>query len=344
MSNRSNSSNRPVSFMGQPVTFDESVPSTSYNVNFASVIGPIPVPSFAEQMLIGQEGKDARRRSSDFNATRMDMQADLDQMMSTLYEDDDEKEKTDDPPMLSKQLRRVSMTHNQLKMYGVVDKVTERMLVNTLGIDAGDAGPLLKHDLSSDIFDDSAVTGGTLNDPYNLKFEAAFGPDQMRCLALVAHNHMKPAMKEFVKSHKEILRKFRLTGTNTTMTMLKDAFGDDPTVQYGPAFQSGPLGGDAELCALMCLEDLGGCIFFQDPLSAHPHQADIDSLTRLCNVHNILTANNPCTAHALCFVLKCALEAGRKDKIPSFFCSLKSPGVAVYKEQQKRALEAAKKS
>lgn len=163
--------------------------------------------------------------------------------------------------------------------------------------------------------------------------------------ALVAHDHMQPAMKEFVLSHKEILRKFRLTGTNTTMTMLKEVFGGDPTVKYGPAFQSGPLGGDAELCALMCLEDLGGCFFFMDPLSAHPHQADIDCRSfRLVNVHNILTCINPCTARAMCFVLKCSLEQGRKDKIPSFFCTLKSPGVAVYKTKQIKALKAAKDS
>eukprot|EP00563_Minutocellus_polymorphus_P015530 CAMPEP_0181057914 /NCGR_PEP_ID=MMETSP1070-20121207/20516_1 /TAXON_ID=265543 /ORGANISM="Minutocellus polymorphus, Strain NH13" /LENGTH=67 /DNA_ID=CAMNT_0023137383 /DNA_START=78 /DNA_END=281 /DNA_ORIENTATION=+ len=39
------------------------------------------------------------------------------------------------------------------------------------------------------------------------------------------------------------------------------------------------------------------------------------------------------------FLLKCALEQGRKDKIPSFFYSLKSPGVAVYKAEQQKALE-----
>ena len=85
-----------------------------------------------------------------------------------------------------------------------------------------------------------------------------------------------------------------------------------------------------------------GIFFFMDPLSAHPHQADIDSLVRLANVHNILTCINPCTAHAMSFLLKCALEQGRKDKIPSFFYSLKSPGVAVYKAEQKAALEANK--
>jgi len=228
-------------------------------------------------------------------------------------------------PGLKKQMsRRLSQT--QLKQYGIEDD-TENIFASTMCMENSRMSSSLHM---------------TAKDLYNEEFKSEFEPNEMRCLALVAHNHMKPAMRDFVISHKEILRKFRLTGTNTTMAMLREVFGDDPTVQYGPSFASGPLGGDAELCALMCLQDLGGCIFFQDPLSAHPHQADIDCLNRLCNVHNILTANNPCTAHALCFTLKSALEAGRMDMIPSFFTTLKSPGVKVYKEQQKMALEAAK--
>ena len=48
-------------------------------------------------------------------------------------------------------------------------------------------------------------------------FKAKFKPHEMRQLALVAHNHMKPAMKEFIETYSEVLKKFRITGTNTTM-------------------------------------------------------------------------------------------------------------------------------
>ena len=41
----------------------------------------------------------------------------------------------------------------------------------------------------------------------------------MRQLALVAHNHMKPAMHDFIIQYGEILRKFRVTGTETTMSI-----------------------------------------------------------------------------------------------------------------------------
>lgn len=97
-------------------------------------------------------------------------------------------------------------------------------------------------------------------------FDSAFEPEEMRCLALVAHNHMKPAMRDFIKTNKNLLKKFRLTGTSTTMAVLREVYGDDPDVVYGPSCQSGPLGGDAELCAQMCLGELGGIVFFQDPM------------------------------------------------------------------------------
>lgn len=175
----------------------------------------------------------------------------------------------------------------------------------------------------------------------NKPFRAAtITPDDMRCLALVAHNHMKPAMKTFIEKHSEVLKHFRLVGTNTTMSMCRAVFGDDnPDVVYGPPFTSGPLGGDAQLAALMALEDVGGIIFFMDPLSAHPHQADIDSLIRLSNVHNVMLCPNPTTAVAMMYLLRQSLESGTREMFPSFFHTLESPAVADYKAQQKIALE-----
>ena len=169
-------------------------------------------------------------------------------------------------------------------------------------------------------------------------FQSAFRPKEMRCLALVAHNNMKPAMKAFVQTRQEVLKKFRLTGTSTTMTMLRSIFDSDKDVMYGPTFKSGPLGGDAEVCALMCQEDLGGILFFMDPLDPHPHQCDIDALIRLSNVTNVLFATNPTSCDALTFVLEHVLKEERKDLIPSFFHTLESPGVSVYKEGQSKLL------
>lgn len=181
-----------------------------------------------------------------------------------------------------------------------------------------------------------------LADSVTAPFESKFFPSDMRQLALVAHNHMKPAMKDFIETYSEILQNFRITGTQTTMRMCKTLWGEDnPKIQYGMACTSGPLGGDAQVAALMCMEDLGALIFFVDPLSAHPHQADIDSLIRLANCGNVITCLNPTSAMSMMHTIKIALENGSRGMIPSFFETLESPAVAEYKEQQNDALQAA---
>jgi hypothetical protein len=58
-------------------------------------------------------------------------------------------------------------------------------------------------------------------------YKSKFAPSQMHQLALVAHNHMKPAMATFIKTYSEILKKFRITGTQATMLMCKQLWGED---------------------------------------------------------------------------------------------------------------------
>mmetsp|Transcript_18010 Transcript_18010/g.39248 ORF Transcript_18010/g.39248 Transcript_18010/m.39248 type:complete len:293 (-) Transcript_18010:193-1071(-) len=182
---------------------------------------------------------------------------------------------------------------------------------------------------------DATAIANDVTAPFDSKFE----PREMRQLALVAHNHMKPAMKEFIQTFSEILKKFRITGTQTTMRMCKTLWGEDnPDIEYGLTCTSGPLGGDAQIAALMCVEDLGGMIFFVDPLSAHPHQADIDSLLRLANCGNVFVCTNPTSAMSMMHTLRRSLEDGCSAAIPSFFKTLESPAVAEYKHQQELAL------
>ncbi|GFH59680.1 methylglyoxal synthase-like protein [Chaetoceros tenuissimus] len=173
------------------------------------------------------------------------------------------------------------------------------------------------------------------------EFDSFFGPNDMRLMALVSHNNMKHAMREFVEANKNVLKKFRLTGTNTTMSMLREVFGDDPEVIYGPSCKSGPLGGDAQLVAMAVTGELGGCIFFIDPMDAHPHSADIECLVRQGNVHNIMMLNNPTTAHIALNAMRVALKMGRVEMIPSFFFDLESPSVEAYKQRQNNVLNKA---
>jgi len=171
-------------------------------------------------------------------------------------------------------------------------------------------------------------------------FVAAFDPNDMRCLALVSHNEMKTTMKNFVIKYKNVLKKFKLTGTNSTMKMLGQVFEGDASVVFGPACSSGPLGGDAELVAMMAQGQLGGILFFQDPMTSHPHQCDIECLVRQALVHNTVIATTPITAMTIMEVFKLALMGnGRPELLPSFFFSLQSPTVESYKKGQAKVIE-----
>lgn len=68
--------------------------------------------------------------------------------------------------------------------------------------------------------------------------------------------------------------------------------------------QSGPLGGDQQLGALVATDQLDLVLFFRDPLTAQPHEPDITALIRLCDVHHVPVATNMGTAEILVFGLE----------------------------------------
>ena len=189
----------------------------------------------------------------------------------------------------------------------------------------------VQQELKSDIID---------NYSYDEDFMPAFAPSEMRCLALACHTDMMTSLKNFVILNKNLLKKFRLTGTNDVMRMLKDVFKGEHRIVYGPSLQSNLVGGDAELVALMCSHKLGGVIFFQDPMSAHAHKSDIACLCRQAIVHNIMIANTPTSAYMMMHTLRSALEDdGKPELIPSFFLSLQSPTVEAYKRADRTNYE-----
>jgi methylglyoxal synthase len=64
-------------------------------------------------------------------------------------------------------------------------------------------------------------------------------------------------------------------------------------------FQSGPLGGDQQIGALIAANALDLVIFLRDPLTAQPHEPDVSALIRLCDVYAIPLATNMGTAEIL---------------------------------------------
>lgn len=101
-------------------------------------------------------------------------------------------------------------------------------------------------------------------------------------------------MVAWAKQNVGTLSSFSICCTGTTGQRVHEATGLPVT-----RFLSGPLGGDAEIGALVCHKKVSAVFFIVDPLTAHPHDPDIQGLMRLCNVHNVPLATNLATADAL---------------------------------------------
>ncbi|KKE78535.1 methylglyoxal synthase [Oceanobacillus caeni] len=113
-------------------------------------------------------------------------------------------------------------------------------------------------------------------------------------IALIAHDKKKDDMVRFTEAYKYSLEKHELFATGTTGSRINEATGLAIHL-----FQSGPLGGDQQIGALVADNNMDMVIFFRDPLTAQPHEPDISALMRLCDVYNIPLATNMGTAELL---------------------------------------------
>ncbi|MCL2189941.1 MAG: methylglyoxal synthase [Defluviitaleaceae bacterium] len=117
-------------------------------------------------------------------------------------------------------------------------------------------------------------------------------------IALIAHDNKKKLMENLCVAYRHILSRHRLFATGTTGKTIEDATGL-PISKY----LAGHLGGEHQLSAQAALNDLDLVIFLRDPLEPKVYEPDINSLLRLCDVHNIPLASNLATAEALLLAL-----------------------------------------
>ncbi len=110
-------------------------------------------------------------------------------------------------------------------------------------------------------------------------------------LALIAHDARKDDLVAFAQRRHADLARFRLIATGTTGGRLVDEAGLEVT-----CLLSGPVGGDVQIGARILDGDVVGVLFLRDPMTAHPHEPDIQALLKLCDIHGIPVATNEVTA------------------------------------------------
>lgn len=113
-------------------------------------------------------------------------------------------------------------------------------------------------------------------------------------IALIAHDNKKNDLIQFTTAYQNVFAKHSLFATGTTGQRISEATGL-PIKR----FQSGPLGGDQEIGAMIAQNKMDAIFFFRDPLTAQPHEPDVTALVRLCDVYAIPLATNMGTAEML---------------------------------------------
>ena len=118
-------------------------------------------------------------------------------------------------------------------------------------------------------------------------------------IAIIAHDKKKQKMIDLCNEYKETLAKHTLVATGTTGLMVMGATG--LTVNQ---MKSGPLGGDQQIGSMVADGKLDMVIFLRDPLTAQPHEPDVNALLRLSDVMSIPLATNYASAKIMLEHLK----------------------------------------
>jgi methylglyoxal synthase len=125
--------------------------------------------------------------------------------------------------------------------------------------------------------------------------------EKIKRIALVAHDHRKTDLIEWVEWNWEILQRHQIICTGTTGKLVEEALLRKVNEHKKGAIdirklKSGPLGGDQQLGAMIAEGLIDIIIFFWDPMQPQPHDVDVKALLRITVLYNVPTACNRSTA------------------------------------------------
>ncbi len=133
------------------------------------------------------------------------------------------------------------------------------------------------------------------------------GLPERKTIALVAHDHRKNDLLDWIRYNIPVLAEHDLVATGTTGSLIESECGLKTR-----RFQSGPLGGDQQIGSEISIGKIDVLIFFWDPLLAQPHDPDVKALLRLSVIYNVPTACNRATADFMISSHLFHQEYGRK--------------------------------
>lgn len=113
-------------------------------------------------------------------------------------------------------------------------------------------------------------------------------------IGLIAHDAKKVLMQNFCIAYRGILIKNELYATGTTGRLIEEAAGVNVH-----KYLAGNLGGEKQFGLQIENNDFDLVIFLRDPLSAKPHEPDVNLVVQLCDTYNIPLATNLASAELL---------------------------------------------
>lgn len=117
-------------------------------------------------------------------------------------------------------------------------------------------------------------------------------------IALVAHDARKQELVDWVRFNAGSLKSCSLFCTGTTGRLISQALAETLGEECPEVHRllSGPLGGDAQISAMIAEGKVDMLVFFCDNLIMQGHQNDVMGLVRLASLYNVPFATNRSTA------------------------------------------------
>jgi methylglyoxal synthase len=130
-------------------------------------------------------------------------------------------------------------------------------------------------------------------------------------VALIAHDRRKPEMIALCRDYQKMLAQEELVATKSTGGLIEELTGLHVT-----RVNSGEKGGDLQIGSMIASDEVKAVVFLRDPLTAHPHEPDINAVLKVCDVNDVPLATNISTARLVLGHLKDLQDIGTAGETP----------------------------
>ncbi|MEO1394621.1 MAG: methylglyoxal synthase [Cyanobacteria bacterium J06634_5] len=113
-------------------------------------------------------------------------------------------------------------------------------------------------------------------------------------IALIAHDSQKDDLVAFVTEYAALLSRYQMVATETTGDRVNEA-----TPLTVETLLPGAMGGDVQIAARVAEGQLAAVICLADSLNPDNYSTDVNTLLRVCHLHNVPLATNLATARAV---------------------------------------------